>query len=494
MSMLDEIIKSRKEKIKRLKELGNPSYPNNLRPTKTIEEVKKNYSNLTKEELEEKNINLSIVGRIITIRSFGKAAFFHILGQTKKIQCYIKKDVVEGNSFDIFKLADAGDIVFVDGQLFRTKTDELTLMVKRFSVVTKSIRPLPEKWHGLKDIELRYRKRYLDLIVNEESKKTFLIRAKVVDFLRNFLKSRGYIEVETPMLHPIAGGAMARPFITHHNALDIDLFLRIAPELYLKRLLVGGFYKVFELNRNFRNEGISTQHNPEFTMLEFYQAFSSYVDLMELTEELLSSLADEIHNTTVIKYGDKEIDFTPPYKRLNIKDAVVETIGLDSNRIKDMAYLTEVFKKRYQEEPPAGLNWGGILMEFFEREIEEKLVQPTFVVGFPIEVSPLARRSEDDPDFTDRFELIIGGMEVANGFSELNDPQDQYERFLDQLKKKEKGGEETHEMDKDYVEALEIGMYPAAGEGVGIDRLTMIMANQDSIRDVILFPLLRPES
>jgi len=434
-----------------------------------------------------------LAGRIVAIRRFGKAAFIHFQDDTGKLQAYFKQDKLGKEQYENFKLLDIGDIIGVEGKLFRTKTGELTISVERFKLLTKALRPLPEKYHGLKDIELRYRQRYLDLIVNQEVRERFIKRSKIIQFIRLFLVKKDFLEVETPIMQIIPGGALAKPFETFHQALGITLYLRIAPELYLKRLLVGGLNRVFELSRNFRNEGIDIDHNPEFTMLEFYQAYATYEDLMVLTQELISQLAEEILGTKKIVYQGKSIDLTPPWQCLDFLSSLKE-IGLVPQQIladeqKTIAYATDLGVKL---RPGEGV--GKALTKLFDKLVEPKLIQPTFIIGYPIEVSPLARRNDKNPEITDRFELFMAGKEVANGFSELNDPEDQRARFVEQMAKRAAGDEEAHQIDEDYITALEYGMPPAAGEGIGIDRLTMILTNAPSIRDVILFPHLRPES
>ena len=437
--------------------------------------------------------NFRLAGRIVAIRRFGKAAFIHFQDDTGKLQAYFKQDKLGKEQYENFKLLDIGDIIGVEGKLFRTKTGELTILVERFELLVKAFRPLPEKYHGLKDVELRYRQRYLDLIVNPEVRERFIKRSKIIQFIRNFLVKIDFLEVETPVMQMIPGGALAKPFKTFHQALGITLYLRIAPELYLKRLLVGGFNRVFEISRNFRNEGIDIDHNPEFTMLEFYQAYATYQDLMVLTQELISQLAEEILGTKKIVYQGKSLDLTPPWKCLDFKRSLKE-VGLVPQQVladeqKTIAYATDLGVKL---RPGEGV--GKALTKLFEKLVEPKLIQPTFITGYPIEVSPLARRNDQNPEITDRFELFIAGKEVANGFSELNDPEDQRARFVEQMAKRAAGDEEAHQIDEDYITALEYGMPPAAGEGIGIDRLTMILTNAPSIRDVILFPHLRPES
>jgi lysyl-tRNA synthetase class 2 len=441
--------------------------------------------------LDATPIPVAIAGRLMAIRDFGKAAFAHLQDRSGRIQVYVRRDEVGERDFDVFRLLDLGDFAGIEGRLFRTKTGELSVLASRVHYLAKALRPLPEKWHGLQDVELRYRQRYLDLL-NADVQRVFRVRAAVLQGIRAFFTARGYLEVETPMMQQIAGGALARPFITHHNTLDLDLYLRIAPELYLKRLLVGGLERVFELNRNFRNEGISTEHNPEFTMLEFYQAYATWEDLLTVTEELVTELARTIVGDVRLPYGAHEIDFTPPWRRLALKDAVAESTGLTRAEVDDVTRLRGVAAAR-GIPLEAGAPYGKVLAEVFEKTAEAALVQPTFIVDYPIEISPLARRSNGDPTLVDRFELYVAGREIANGFSELNDPDEQRARFEAQLRARSGGDEEAHAMDEDYVHALEHGMPPAAGEGIGIDRLVMLLTNAPSIRDVILFPQLRPE-
>jgi len=488
--MEDSLIQQRRDKFKKLLERGVKPYPNDFKPTHRVQEVLSKYGDKDEKTILE---TLRLAGRIIALRRFGKAAFIHFQDDTGRLQAYFKQDKLGKEQYENFKLLDIGDIIGVEGKLFRTKTGELTISVERFKLLTKALRPLPEKYHGLKDIELRYRQRYLDLIVNQEVRERFIKRSKIIQFIRHFLVKKDFLEVETPVMQIIPGGALAKPFETFHQALGITLYLRIAPELYLKRLLVGGLNRVFELSRNFRNEGIDIDHNPEFTMLEFYQAYATYQDLMVLTQELISQLAEEILGSKKIVYQGKSIDLTPPWQCLDFLSSLKE-IGLVSQQIladeqKVMAYASDLGIKF---RPGEGV--GKALTKLFDKLVEPKLIQPTFIIGYPIEVSPLARRSDKNPEITDRFELFIAGKEIANGFSELNDPDDQRSRFLNQMAKREAGDEEAHQIDEDYIMALEYGMPPAAGEGIGIDRLTMILTNASSIRDVILFPHLRPES
>jgi lysyl-tRNA synthetase class 2 len=431
-----------------------------------------------------------VAGRIVALRHHGKTCFAHLADYTGRIQLYARADQL-GDEYALFTGLDVGDFVGVTGEPFRTRTGELTVAVKAFTVLAKSLRPLPEKWHGLRDVETRYRRRYVDLVVNPEVREIFVLRSRLVKALREFLEGRGFLEVETPMMQPIPGGAVARPFVTHHNALDIDLYLRIAPELYLKRLLVGGFDRVYEINRNFRNEGVSTQHNPEFTMLEFYQAYADYADLMELTEELFTHLARALRETLALPWGEDVIDLTPPWRRLPFFTGLSEALGLAVGPETDAPTLARAAAARGLVHEVSDVS--RIWKDVFETLVEPTLVQPTFVVDFPVELSPLARKKRENPRLVDRFELFVGRRELANAYSELNDPIEQRERFLQQAAERQRGDDEAHWLDEDYVRALEYGMPPAAGEGIGIDRLVMLFANQPSIREVILFPQLRPE-
>ncbi|NIO17334.1 MAG: lysine--tRNA ligase [Deltaproteobacteria bacterium] len=492
MDDYNEIILQRIKKLDALREMGIDPYPNDVPVTHTTADITKRWGTMKEKDPGESSEVVSLAGRIMAIRKFGRASFVVVQDKGGTIQLFLQEDTLK-DKFAFFKdYVDIGDYLWATGTLFLTKTKELTIRAEDIRLVVKSLRPLPEKWHGLTDVETRYRQRYLDLIVNREVRERFEIRTKIVTFIRRFLSDRGYVEVETPMMQLIPGGAAAKPFITHHNALDLDLYLRIAPELYLKRLLVGGFERVFEINRNFRNEGISTQHNPEFTMLEFYQAYATFEDLMLLTEELISSLVLEICGGLKIQYQGEEIDFTPPWERITMREAIVQhseaEVGDLDGREKIIGFARKLLGNVDEDSPT-----GKILADLYEGVAEEKMRGPTFVYEYPLEVSPLSRKNADDPEVVDRFELIICGKEIANAFSELNDPFDQKERFLMQNRERERGDEEAHMMDEDFVRALEYGMPPAAGEGIGIDRLTMILTDSPSIRDVILFPLLRPE-
>ncbi len=483
----------RLEKAKKMQEEGTPPYPNGLKPEHLAAKIHEEFQNTSKEDLEKKTDIYSLAGRVMAIRSFGKASFVQLRDRSGPLQIFIQKDSLTEKEFNLFKSLDVGDFIFVTGNLFRTKTNELTLKAQTFQIAVKSIRNLPEKWHGLSDVETRYRQRYVDMIANPEVKNTFVLRSKIIQYIRDFFTQRDFLEVETPMMHRIPGGAAARPFITHHNTLDMDLYLRIAPELYLKRLVVGGLERVFEINRNFRNEGISIQHNPEFTMLEFYQAYATYEDLIELTQELLSGLVQNIHGKTEIEYQETPISFKPPFRRCRFMDSIVEMGGAPKEILTSREAAFQLAKKldiKLKFESEGHL---AILTEIFEKLVEPKLIDPTFITHYPTEVSPLSRKNDQDPNFTDRFEFFIYGREIANAFSELNDPMDQKERFLKQVESREKGDVEAMHFDEDYIRALEYGMPPTAGQGIGIDRLVMLLTNQASIRDVILFPQLRKE-
>ncbi len=484
----------RHKKLEQIQALGHDPYPREFRWTDTPAGLVEKYAGTSGPELEANKREVQTAGRMVSYRLMGKAGFAHLQGSGKKIQIYVRKDVVGEQGFQLFHLLDLGDSIGVRGHLFRTKTNELSIWVDEIFFLSKALLPLPEKWHGLTDVELRYRQRYLDLIANETSRQVFETRARIVQELRKFFDARGYIEVETPMMHPIAGGAAARPFRTHHNTLDIDLYLRIAPELYLKRLTVGGFDRVYEINRNFRNEGISTQHNPEFTMLEFYEAYSNYRDLMDMNEQLFALLAKKITGSATVKYGETELDFSK-MQRLSMREAIVKywpaNLGVAPS-VKELGQpgIPRALGERHYpgKEKMSDGEWTGLL---FEMLAEDKLVQPTILYEFPTEISPLSKQKPDDPSVTERFEIYVAGMEVANGFSELNDPAEQERRFLAQMAQ---GGEDVpKQLDVDYIRALCHGMPPTAGEGIGIDRLTMLLTDSPSIRDVILFPLLRPE-
>ncbi len=495
MSEESAVLKARKQKAEELEAQGVALFPNNFRPTDHAGALKEIFADYDNERLEAIKEHFRLAGRMMSRRDFGKAVFLHIQDETGKIQVFVKKDELGTEAFKQFKkYFDLGDIIGVEGPLFRTKTGELTILAKKLVLVTKAFRPLPEKYHGLQDVELRYRRRYLDLIMNERVREIFRTRTRIVQFLREYFHSQGFLEVETPMMQTIPGGATARPFKTYHHALERELYLRIAPELYLKRLLVGGFERVFELNRNFRNEGISIQHNPEFTMLEFYEAYATYEDLMLRTEEIFVTLAQELTGGTKIVYQGHEVDLTPPWARIPFKQALIEIGGVPEevleDRAKVLAFAREHDIKIDEREEVLGKLWA----KLFDALVEPKLIQPTFIVAFPVDISPLARRNEKDPSVADRFELFITGREMANAFSELNDPRDQRARFEEQIRRRLADDPEIHpEIDEDFIRALEHGMPPAAGEGIGIDRLVMLFTDAPSIREVILFPHLRPE-
>jgi lysyl-tRNA synthetase class 2 len=489
----EEQVEQRRRKQKGLREQGINPYPNDFHPQNIAEQVHAAHCEQSAEELEKIDTQYSIAGRVMALRSFGKVAFIKVCDRSGAIQVVVEKNALGEEIFGVFKkFVEVGDIVGAAGPPMRTRTGELSIHAQELKLLTKSLRPLPEKWHGLKDVEIRYRRRYLDLTVNRDVADVFVLRAKIIRHIRSFLEERGFLEVETPMMHSLAGGATARPFVTHHNALDMELFMRVAPELFLKRLLVGGLERVYELNRCFRNEGISTQHNPEFTMIEFYQAYATYTDLMELTEELICSLADEVKGARKLAYQGQEIELNPPFKRVTVHQALAEALGVSAGDLEGeqaLRKLADSHKVAVADDWPAGK----VLMTLFEEKVEPNLVQPTFILDFPLDVSPLSRKKEGHQDLVDRFELYIAGREMANAFSELNDPDDQRERFQAQMEAKAQGDVEAMPYDEDYVRALEYGMPPAGGEGIGIDRLVMLLADVPSIRDVILFPLLRPE-
>jgi lysyl-tRNA synthetase class 2 len=494
-----EQIRQRRANFEELQRLGIAAYPHVFERSDPISALVEAHSARTGEELEAARVETTTAGRILAIRSFGKANFLVLSDGRSRIQVYIRKDALSERDFAVFKLLDLGDFVGVAGHLFRTKTNELTIWASRLEFLVKCFIPLPEKWHGLQDIETRYRQRYLDLIVNPDARRVFETRSRVLAGIRTFLNARGYLEVETPMMQPIAGGALARPFVTHHNTLDMQLYLRIAPELYLKRLTVGGLERVYEINRNFRNEGISTQHNPEFTMLEFYQAYSEYRELMDMTEQMLAAVAREAISTDQIIFNEHAISLAPPYRRVSLREGARESaaarlgVPVTDAQLRDRDAAAGL-ARQLGIDVQQGWGAGKIATEIFERLNQDSLIQPTFVYDFPTEVSPLSKQRADDPDTVERFELYIGGFEVANAFSELNDPAEQRRRFDAQLKDKAAGDLEAHAMDEDYIRALEYGLPPTAGEGVGIDRLVMLLTNSPSIRDVILFPLMRPRA
>jgi lysyl-tRNA synthetase class 2 len=503
VSLEQKIYDLRRQKLQEIEALGQQAYPHKFAFTHTVPQILAEYGEKPAEQLEAERVNVKIAGRMIAVRLMGKAAFAHLQQGGQKLQIYVKKDAVGDKGFELFKLLDLGDHIGVAGYLFRTRTGELSVHVEDITFLSKDLLPLPEKWHGLQDVELRYRQRYVDLIMNQDVREVFVKRSKVVQSIRRYFDARGYVEVETPMMQPIAGGAVARPFITHHNTLDIDLYLRIAPELYLKRLVVGGLERVYEINRNFRNEGISTQHNPEFTMLEFYQAYADYRDLMRLTEELLSQVARDVNGTTKTTFNGHEIDFAN-WQRLSMREAIIKYWPdgaaprpemADFATHDSVANLVQRFNAHHTHMPydpkePAGKT----IAALFEAVAEEHLIQPTILYDFPVAISPLSKNKRDEPDWVERFEIFVGGLEIGNAFSELNDPEEQRRRFEQQLKERERGDEEAHAMDEDYIRALSYGLPPTGGEGIGIDRLTMLLTGAKSIRDVILFPLLRPQA
>jgi lysyl-tRNA synthetase, class II len=502
--MSSEVVQTeqRKANLEAITRLGFAAYPNKFDTTHSVSELVDGYAAKPAADLEAPRVDTITAGRIVSVRSFGKASFLVLSDGRARIQVYVRQDALSERDYQLSKLLDLGDQIGVSGHLFRTKTNELSIWVSSLQFLAKCFLPLPEKWHGLQDVEIRYRQRYLDLIVNPDVRKVFEIRTATVSVIRKFLEAHGFLEVETPMMQQIAGGALARPFVTHHNALDMKLYLRIAPELYLKRLTVGGVERVFEINRNFRNEGISTQHNPEFTMLEFYWAYVDYQRLMSFTEELLSTVATQVAGTTQLRFGEHTIDMSAPFRRLSMREATAEELtrqfrihpAISADELRDPARARDLAQGNLNLEFPVGTPAGKIVAAMFESLWEEQLIQPTFVYDFPTEVSPLSKQRPDDPDTVERFELYIGGFEVANAFSELNDPIEQRRRFEAQLTERAAGDQEAHAMDEDYVRALEYGMPPAGGEGIGIDRLVMVLSNSPSIRDVILFPLMRPRA
>jgi lysyl-tRNA synthetase, class II len=498
----EKVYELRREKLKQMEALGQLAYRSKYEFTHTVEQILAEFSSKTGEELEQTRVNTRVAGRIMAIRLMGKAGFAHIQQDGKKLQIYVKKDAVGDRGFELYKLLDLGDHIGVSGYLFRTRTGELSVHVEEITFLSKDLLPLPEKWHGLTDVELRYRQRYVDLVMNPEVREVFVKRTRLVQSMRRTLDAHGFIEVETPMMQPIAGGAVARPFVTHHNTLDMDLFLRIAPELYLKRLVVGGMDRVYEINRNFRNEGLGWRWNPEFTMLEFYQAYTDYQGVMDLTQEIITQAAKDVTGGTTTKWGEQEIDWAN-WKRMTMREAIIhywpEAAGAKPE-VSDFASgdgvkkLVERFNSAhahmaYEANAPAGKN----IAALFEAAAEEHLTQPTIIYEYPTAVSPLSKQKPDEPDWTERFEMFAGQMEIANGFSELNDPEDQRQRFEAQLKERERGNEEAHQMDENYINALSYGMPPAGGVGLGVDRLAMLLTDSHTIRDVILFPQLRPE-
>jgi lysyl-tRNA synthetase, class II len=517
LALDDEIYKLRREKLKRIEALGQPTYRSQYQFTHTIPQILADYLPKTAEQLEDPRVNVRVAGRIMAIRLMGKAGFAHVQQGGQKLQIYVKKDAVGEKGFELYKLLDLGDHIGVSGYLFRTRTGELTVHVEEIAFLSKDLLPLPvgkaiegdaaapggtERWHGFADVELRYRQRYVDLVVNPEVREVFLKRSKLVQSMRRTLDSHGFIEVETPMMQPIAGGAVARPFVTHHNTLDMDLYLRIAPELYLKRLVVGGFDRVYEINRNFRNEGLGWRWNPEFTMLEFYQAYTDYQGVMDLTQEIITQAAKDVNGTTKAKWGDQEIDWAN-WQRLTMREAIIhywpEAAGAkpaiseftSAEGVKNLVARFNQAHAHMAYDPNAPL--GKTIANLFEAVVEEHLTQPTIIYEFPTAISPLSKQKPDEPEWTERWEIYAGQMEISNGFSELNDPEDQRRRFEAQLQERERGDEEAHQMDEDYIRALAYGMPPTGGVGVGVDRLCMLLTDSHTIRDVILFPLLRPE-
>ncbi|MGD9060442.1 MAG: lysine--tRNA ligase [Desulfobacterales bacterium] len=490
MEKTSELIKKRKDKFDMLKQSGLKLFPNDFKVSHSINDIKALVEKAP-ETLKLDSPLLAVAGRMMAINRFGKTTFIRFRDRTGQLQAYIRKDQIGADSYDLFKQLDVGDFVGLVGEMFQTKTGEWTLLVKELRLLCKSIRPLPEKFHGLKDPEKRYRQRYLDLIMNADVRALFVTRSRTIQEIRNFFIEHDFLEVETPMMQPIPGGAEAEPFCTHHNALGMDLYLRIAPELYLKRLVVGGFERVFEINRSFRNEGISTQHNPEFTMLEFYQAYATFTDLMDLTEQLISKVAMAVTGSTRLSYQDDTIDLASPWRRITLHEALTDIGGIEAALLKDKDTLLDFASQSGVQITKTG-RLGKIITKLFDVLVEPKLIQPTFITGYPVEVSPLSRRNDHEPEITDRFELFIAGREIANGFSELNDPVDQRMRFSQQVESRADGDEHAHLMDQDYIEALEYGLPPTAGEGIGIDRLVMLLTDSDSIREVILFPHMKP--
>jgi lysyl-tRNA synthetase class 2 len=485
-------IAQRREKLAQLRTRGQ-AYPNHFERADFAGTLLEQYSELSREELEQQGVEVRLAGRMMFKRVMGKASFAQLRDMSGTLQIFVQRDAIGEDAYDAFKHSDIGDIFGVNGVLFQTRTGELTIKVKTLELLTKALRPLPEKFHGLSDQEQKYRQRYVDLIMNEDSRRVFAVRSQAVHFIRNYMIEAGFVEVETPMMHVIPGGATARPFITHHNALDMELFLRVAPELYLKRLVVGGIEQVFEINRNFRNEGLSTRHNPEFTMLEFYQAYADYEDFMNLTEDMMRGLAQAVLGSLQINYQGQEFDLQQPFMRISVADSIIQfNPELDPDQLEDLEYCRKA-ASALGINPEPGWGAGKLQIEIFEKTVEDQLLQPTFITAYPTEVSPLSRANDDNPFITDRFEFFIGGRELANGFSELNDPEDQAARFQRQVEEKDAGDQEAMHYDDDYIRALEYGMPPAAGEGIGIDRLVMLLTDSPSIRDVILFPHMRPE-
>ena len=492
MEELNDLLQQRRAKIDTYVDAGVNPFANDFKVLHNADQIRVNHAQDSREALEGSTVEYRFAGRIMARRDFGKAAFLQVQDGHGKVQVYVAKKEIGDEAFSLFKKFDIGDIIGVCGVPFRTQTDELSIRATQVKILTKSLLPLPEKWHGLTDVETRYRQRYLDLMVNPQVREIFRKRSRIVNLIREFMLEHDYLEVETPMMQQIAGGATAKPFVTHHNTLKMDLFLRIAPELYLKRLVVGGFDRVFEINRNFRNEGISIQHNPEFTMMEFYQAYATYEDLMDFSEKLICHVTERVCGSLVIPYGDEMVDLTPPWERLTLKDAIVKYAGVEPEVLDDRERCLSYANGTLGLELDATMGHGKVLTEIFDEVAEPKLWNPVFITHYPTEISPLSRKNDENPDVVDRFELFIVGRELANAFSELNNPIDQKDRFLKQLKEKEAGDEEAHAMDEDYIRALEYGLPPTAGEGIGIDRLVMLLTDSASIRDVILFPQMRP--
>jgi len=486
MEKISDLLQKRKEKIEELKKNNINLFPNGFIVSHTVRDIR-NVVEQDPESLTENGPVFIAAGRMMAINNFGKSAFIRFRDRSGQLQGYIRKDQIGNETYRLFKQLDIGDFVGLKGTMFQTRTGEWTLLVRELNLLCKATRPLPEKFHGLRDPEKRYRQRYIDLIMNEDVRDIFIKRSRIIQQIRNFFLDRDFLEVETPMMQPIPGGAEAAPFKTHHKALGMNLYLRIAPELYLKRLVVGGFERVFEINRNFRNEGVSTQHNPEFTMVEFYQAYATYSDLMELTEQLIAGVAKTVNGSAKISYQGQSIDMTGKWRRMTLFSALEEIGGIDRQLLNDKEGLLEFASRKGIQVTKTG-QLGKVITKLFDALVEPKLVQPTFITGYPAEVSPLSRRSDQEPDLTERFELFIAGREIANGFSELNDPVDQHQRFAQQVQGRDAGDEEAHRMDDDYIEALEYGMPPTAGEGIGIDRLVMLLTDAASIREVILFP------
>lgn len=482
---LDQIIKNKLQKLTELKDMGIEPFGRRYDKVDYIENISEKYT-------EETKVFVKTAGRIMAYRRQGKTSFGHVEDQTGRIQYYVRKNEVGEDEYEIYKKMGVGDFIGLEGYLFKTKTGEITIRIQNFELLSKNSRPLPEKFHGLTDVETRYRQRYIDLIMNREVKETFMTRSKIVKYIRDYLEEKKFMEVETPMMQPIAGGAVAKPFITHHNVLDMDLYLRIAPELYLKRLIAGGFERVFELNRSFRNEGISTKHNPEFTMMELYQAFADYKDIMDLSEDLVSSLVYKIFEKYEVDYENEKINFAKPWKRYTLKEAIKEYTGYDFDKIKTLEEAQEAARELGLDFED--LTYYQIMNEIFEEKVESRIIQPTFIYEYPLELSPLSKNKKDSDEFVDRFEIFIYGREIGNAYSELNDPVEQKKRFLAQLENRESGDEEAHMMDEDFITALEYGMPPTGGLGIGIDRLVMLLTNSSSIRDVIFFPHMRQKN